>query len=58
MSKNIVIQRKTVQIWDGLAKASRALGVSPTQVRRHVSGVEPSKPLSKKMKELNIEVAK
>jgi len=52
MQQKIVIRRKTVLT--GLQPAADVLGVSRTQVRRHISGKQPSKRLAEKMREHNI----
>ena len=54
--ERITIKRVMVPRWDGLAPAARALRVSATQVKRHVSGREFSGELEKKMKRLGITV--
>lgn len=52
----ITIKRVLVPRWSGLGMAAKALKVSGTQVRRHVSGREFSGELDKKMKRLGITV--
>ena len=53
----IVIRRKQVEIYTGLSQAARRLGVSATQVKRHVSGACPSMRLARRMAEHGVEVA-
>lgn len=52
----ITIKRKLVPLWDGIGGAAEALGVTPTQVRRHITGREFSGKLEKEMKRLGITV--
>ncbi len=50
------IERKKVPRWCGLKKAATACGVTMTQMTRHISGVEVSQTLARKMKRLGIVV--
>jgi hypothetical protein len=51
-----VIRRRLTEKWTGLRAAARVLGVSDTQVRRHVTGEQPSRRLAKRMAEHGISV--
>ena len=53
----ITIRRQTVEVFTGLSAAARRLGVSPTQIKRHVSGEQPSMRLARRMAEKGVEVA-
>lgn len=61
-AEKIELKQITVKHWSGVSQAARRLGVTPTQVSRHVN----SKPgdagysmkLSKRMKDSGIEVKK
>ena len=53
----ITIRRETVEVFTGLSAAARRLGVSPTQIKRHVSGEQPSMRLARRMAEKGVEVA-
>jgi len=53
----ITIRRKTVEVFTGVSAAARRLGVSPTQVKRHISGEQPSLRLARRMAEKGVEVA-
>lgn len=53
----ITIRRQTIEVYTGLSAAARRLGVSPTQVKRHISGEEPSRRLARRMEERGVEVA-
>lgn len=53
----ITIRRQTVEVFTGLSAAARRLGVSPTQVKRHISGEQPSLRLARRMAEKGVEVA-
>lgn len=53
----IVIRRETVEVFTGISAAARRLGVSGTQVKRHVSGISPSRRLARRMAETGVEVA-
>lgn len=55
--ERITIRRQTVEVFTGLSAAARRLGVTPTQVKRHVSGEQPSLRLAKRMAERGVEVA-
>lgn len=51
-----VIRRRVAEKWTGLRAAARILGVSDTQVRRHVTGDQPSRRLARRMAEHGIRV--
>lgn len=51
-----VIRRRLTEKWTGLRAAARVLGVSDTQVRRHVTGEQPSRRLAQRMEESGIKV--
>lgn len=51
-----VIRQVTVVRYTGLTRAAGLLGVSATQVRRHVSGTGFSRALERKMAALGIAV--
>lgn len=53
----ITIRRQTVEVFVGLSAAARRLGCSATQVKRHVSGEQPSQRLAQRMAEKGVEVA-
>lgn len=53
----ITIRRETVEVFTGLSAAARRLGVSATQIKRHVSGEQPSMRLARRMAEKGVEVA-
>ncbi len=53
----ITIRRETVEVFTGLSAAARRLGVSATQIKRHVSGDQPSMRLARRMAEKGVEVA-
>lgn len=55
--KPIVIRAVKVVRYTGLSQAARRLGVSATQVKRHVSGTSPSMRLARRMAEHGVEVA-
>lgn len=54
---HITIRRETVEVFTGLSAAARRLGVSATQVKRHVSGEQPSMRLARRMADRGVEVA-
>jgi predicted transcriptional regulator len=61
-AEKIELKQITVKHWSGVSKAARRLGVTPTQVSRHVNS-EPgdlgySMKLSRRMKESGITVNK
>lgn len=56
-SGRITIRRETVEVFKGLSAAARRLGVSATQIKRHVSGEQPSMRLARRMAEKGVEVA-
>lgn len=56
-SGRITIRRETVEVFTGLSAAARRLGVSATQIKRHVSGEQPSMRLARRMAEKGVEVA-
>jgi len=53
----ITIRKETVEVFTGLSAAARRLGVSATQIKRHVSGEQPSMRLARRMAEKGVEVA-
>lgn len=55
--ERITIRRESVMVFTGLSAAARRLGVTPTQVKRHVSGEQPSLRLARRMAENGVEVA-
>lgn len=58
MQKNnkLEIRRVQVEEWRGLQEGARRLGVSATQLRRHITGSEPSRRLAKRLEQANIVV--
>ena len=52
----LVIRRLILPQWQNIQAAADLLGVSHTQVRRHVSGQNPSRRLARRMEELGIVV--
>ena len=55
--KRIIIRAVKVVQYTGLSAAARRLGVSATQIKRHVSGEQPSMRLARRMAEKGVEVA-
>lgn len=49
-----VIRLKMVPRYFGCSKAARILGVSGTQVKRHISGEMPSMSLARRMAEYGV----
>jgi transcriptional regulator with XRE-family HTH domain len=56
--KKIVIKRVMVPQWRGIHQAADVLGVSVTQVWRHITGEVPSRKLEKRIKAAGIEIEK
>ena len=54
----VVIRRAVVTRWSGLAEAAAMVGRTPTQIKRHVDGTQPSKKLQADMDRLGIVVTK
>lgn len=52
----VVIRHRMVKRYSGLNAAARLLDVSPTQVKRHVSGHTPSMALARRMAERGVVV--
>lgn len=52
----VVIRRVMKPQWENIGDAAELLGVSGTQVRRHVTGREYSKTLARRMKEFGVVV--
>jgi|GEM_PF-4307416 len=52
----LVIRRRRVERWQNINAAARRLGVTDTQVRRHISGEEPSVRLARRMEQAGIVV--
>lgn len=53
---SIVIRKVRVEKWTGLDRAAKALKRTSTQIRRHVSGEQPSAKLARDMDRLGIHV--
>lgn len=53
---HMTIKRVLVEKWSGLEPAARALKRTTTQIRRHVSGEQPSAKLAADMDRLGIKV--
>jgi len=51
------IRKRVVYEYTGLSAAAKLLGVSPTQIKRHVSGEQPSRRLARRMADAGVEVA-
>lgn len=49
-----VIRLKMVPRYFGVSRAARILGVSGTQVKRHITGDMPSKTLARRMAEYGV----
>jgi len=45
----LIIRHMWVQTWTGLKEAAKVLGRTETQIRRHVSGEQPSAKLARAM---------
>ena len=54
----VVIRRAVVTRWSGLAEAAAMVGRTPTQIKRHVDGTQPSKKLQADMDRMGIKVEK
>ena len=54
----VIIRRAVVTRWSGLAEASAMVGRTPTQIKRHIDGTQPSKKLQADMDRLGIVVTK
>ena len=57
--KPITITKKKVQpfYWVGISKGAARLGVSASQLRRHIDGSQPSKRLEALMRRKGVSVA-
>lgn len=56
LKPRVVIRQVMVRRYSGLNAAARLLDVSPTQVKRHVSGHTPSMSLARRMAERGVVV--
>lgn len=54
--RKIAIRRMMVPQYLGLSAAAKRLGVSATQVKRHISGEQPSMRLARQMRDKGVYV--
>jgi len=54
----VTIRRMKVDVWTGLSAAARVTGRTPTQVKRHVDGTQPSRKLQDDMDRLGVTIVR